>query len=102
MNGTGNMEDISADTVPQGRYIASAEIPKDQRFAFRITPLPGRLLDLKTIGKSMAAMAEFHAALGQDVDPSIKWKSCIIGCELETDGSFRVDIAVLPAKVKKK
>ena len=90
----------STEGVPpsEGRYIASAEIPKDQRFSFKITPLPGRLLDLKTVGASMEAMAKFHAALGQDITPNIKWKSCITGCELETDGSFRVDIAVLPMK----
>lgn len=92
------MEDISADAVPQGRYIASAEIPNDQRFSFRITPLPGRLLDLKTVGASMAALGKLHSLLGQDIDPKIKWKSCITGCELEGDGSFRVDIAVLPTE----
>jgi hypothetical protein len=88
----------STEGVPESerRHIATAEIPKDQRFAFRITPLPGRLLDLRTIGNSMAAMAKFHSALGDDIDPKIKWKSCITGCELEADGSFRVDIAVLP------
>lgn len=82
----------------QERAIAVAEIPADQRFAFKITPLPGRLLDMKTIGSTMAAMANFHALLGQDIDPSVKWKSCLTGCELEADGSFRIDFAVLPAK----
>lgn len=80
------------------RPIAVALIPRDQRFSFRITPLPGRLLDLATVGGSMKALAKFHALLGNDIDPSLKWKSCITGCELEGDGSFRLDIAVLPAK----
>lgn len=78
--------------------VAVAEIPKDQRFSFKITPLPGRLLDLATTGASMEALAKFHASLGKDIEPAVKWKSCITGCELEADGSFRVDVAVLPTK----
>ena len=80
--------------------VAVGEIPHDQRFSFKITPLPGRLLDLATVGKSMAALAKFHSSFGNDIEPSVKWLSCIMGCELEIDGSFRVDIAVLPTKEK--
>lgn len=80
------------------RKVASATIPADQRFSFRVTPLPGRLLDASTIGKSITALAAFHAALGNDIDPKVKWKTCILGAELEQDGSFRLDVTVLPVK----
>lgn len=83
------------DHTAETRKVAFAEIPADQRFSFRITPLPGRLLDLATTAASLRALAKFHACLGADIEPSVKWKTCILGAELEGDGSFRVDVAVL-------
>ena len=74
---------------------AAAKIPKDQQFSFRITPLPGRLLDASVIGKSIAALSDLHAAIGKDIDPGVKWGTYITGAELEKDGSFRLDVAVL-------
>lgn len=84
----------------EGRRVLFGEVPADQRFSFKITPLPGRLLDLRTTAESLAALAKLHAHIGEDIEPSVKWKSCIAGAELEPDGSFRVDIVV--AMVKKK
>jgi hypothetical protein len=80
---------------------ATAEIPTDQRFSFRVTPLPGRLLDASTIGGCMVQLAKLHAALGKDIDPNVKWGTYILGAELEADGSFRLDVTVLPTKPKK-
>lgn len=80
----------------QKKATAVARIPSDQRFSFKITPLPGRLMDLATIGNSMAGLADLHAALGKDINPDIEMRSYLLGAEVEADGSFRVDIAVLP------
>lgn len=80
------------------KYAAFADIPRDQKFSFCITPLPGRLLNLETVGKSWAALAEFHAELGKDIDADLKWKTCIGGVGLEEDGTLRVDVTVLPVE----
>lgn len=83
------------------RQVGVADIPADQRFSFKITPLPGRLLDAATVGKSMTALAGFHASLGKDILPEVKWVTCITGVELEADGSFRLDVAVLTKEKQK-
>ena len=78
--------------------IAIAEIPADQRFSFKITPLPGRLLDATLIGGSIRALSRLHAALGADLDPPQKCKTYILGAAVEDDGSFRIDFTVLPTR----
>jgi hypothetical protein len=87
--------------VMANEKIAAASIPADQRFSFKVTPLPGRLLDAMAIGKSITALASFHASLGKDIEPAVKWGTYILGAELEPDGSFRLDVTVLPIDVAK-
>jgi hypothetical protein len=72
-----------------------AQIPKDQRFTWRLVPLAGRLLDAETVGKTLTSVCEILKAMdktGREVFPAL------VGIRLADDGTFEADVAILPVE----
>jgi hypothetical protein len=79
-------------TETKTRLVAIADVPSDQRFTWRLTPLPGRLLNAETVGETLAAVCRIltsHDKTGREVFPAL------MGVRIAATGAFEADIAIL-------
>jgi hypothetical protein len=76
------------------RMEAFSRIPTEQRFKWKITPMPGRLLFVDTVGKSLVALKDIFKSIGDEIGQP--QTVSLLDAKFEADGSFCVEIVVLP------
>jgi len=89
------MSDVKPD---EPKLVAFADMPADQKFSYKVTPQPGRLMLADMIGKQLAAVSDLFRAVGKDVTPEVQWICALAGCGMEGDGSVRFDLIIMPKK----
>ncbi len=87
---------IRNKTMAESQQVMFATVPEEQKFSFRITPLPGRLMDTETVGGTLTQIGKLYKAIGNDIDLKVKWKTCVVDIAIEEDGSLRFDMVVCP------
>jgi len=91
------MEEIpESETLVTTRKEAFALIPTEQRFTWKMTPMPGRLLFVDTVGKSLIAMKNIFKSIGEEIGQP--QTVCLLDAHFEDDGSFVAEIVVTPKR----
>lgn len=80
--------------MSEARAEAIARIPADQKFTWRITPQPGRLLFVETVGKSLVALKDVFQSVSDVIGQP--HAASILDMRIEDDGAFACDIVLLP------
>lgn len=75
-----------------GHWVACAQVPTDQRFTWKLTPLPGRLLDASTVGKTLESVCDI---LTHDDKSGRNLFPALMGIRMTDAGEFEADIALL-------
>lgn len=85
------------DSEADKRMIAFATFPKDQRFTFAIEPLPGRMLNIETVGGTLVNLSKVLKAAAKAVGPERRIFT-LAGIRLSETGRFEADVVELLVK----
>jgi hypothetical protein len=78
------------------RQEAFARIPKDQRFTWKISPQPGRLLFADTVGGTLIALKDIFKSVGDELgEPQVV---SILDAKFDEDGGLSIDLVVMPKR----
>lgn len=89
----------NAELGDLAKPIAVADIPKDQRFTWRVVPGKGRYLDAETVGETLKQMCRILRI--KDMTERRVF-TALTGVRITKAGAFEADIAVLPVAVQPK
>lgn len=93
-------EDNSGEELLGDRMKAFARIPNDQRFTWKIVPMPGRLLFADTVGKSLIALKDIFKSIGEELgEPQVV---SILDAKFDNDGGLVIELVVMPNEAKRK
>lgn len=81
------------------KKVLSYAVPDDQRIKYKVTPLPGQVMSLETIGGQMVALAKLLKASAREADPTTKWGSFILGIETFATGEIEFEVLIAPKGV---
>lgn len=79
------------------RVVAYADFPDEQRFSFRVAPLPGRLLSAETVGGCLTYIAKAIKSANREYVKGSRFIA-LCGVRFDEDGAFVADLAELPVQ----
>lgn len=88
------MSETERQDMSETRLVAFATFPKDQRFTYAIEPLPGRMLNIETVGGTLVHLSKALKAAAKEVGPE-KRIFALAGIRLSETGRFEADIVEL-------
>jgi hypothetical protein len=88
---------MSDTDTEEMQVVAYADFPSEQRFTFKITPLPGRLLSAETIGGTLLNVAKMVKAANREYVRGSRFIA-VCGIRLCDDGAFEADLVELPVQ----